>query len=167
MVERVDTRVDYRCAWRTRHDAAAAVLHRGGPIRSRSACGVRLAFVPRPFCGLTTNIGTGRVADFRRCHNNDRVMVLRDVFADRQLLRRAPSAHEHPHGGGRVSSAPGILAASGFSDAGYPVVPLIYIVVILGFLVSAVIFNPYETFIGAALTATAVPAYLWTRRGSR
>lgn len=57
--------------------------------------------------------------------------------------------------------------ASGFRTPGYPVVPLIYIVVILGFLVSAVMFNPYETFIGAVLTATAVPAYLWTRRRPR
>jgi APA family basic amino acid/polyamine antiporter len=51
-----------------------------------------------------------------------------------------------------------------FRTPGYPVVPLIYIVVILGFLVSAIIFNPVETFIGAALTATAIPAYIWTRR---
>ena len=52
----------------------------------------------------------------------------------------------------------------GFQAPGYPLVPLIYIVVILGFLVSAIVFNPFETFMGAALTATAVPAYLWTRR---
>jgi basic amino acid/polyamine antiporter, APA family len=56
------------------------------------------------------------------------------------------------------------LPETGFRTPGYPVVPLVYIVVILGFLVSAIIFNPFETFIGAALTATAVPAYLWTRR---
>jgi hypothetical protein len=37
----------------------------------------------------------------------------------------------------------------------------------LGFLVGAIIFNPFETFIGAALTATAVPACFWTRRRSR
>jgi amino acid transporter len=51
-----------------------------------------------------------------------------------------------------------------FGTPGYPVVPLVYIIVILGFLVSAIIFNPVETFIGAALTATAIPAYIWTRR---
>jgi APA family basic amino acid/polyamine antiporter len=56
--------------------------------------------------------------------------------------------------------------AGSFRTPGYPVVPLIFIVVILGFLVSAIIFNPLETFIGAALTATAAPAYLWTRRRS-
>jgi basic amino acid/polyamine antiporter, APA family len=56
------------------------------------------------------------------------------------------------------------LPEAGFRTPGYPVVPLVYIVVILGFLVSAIIFNPFETFIGAVLTATAVPAYLWTRR---
>ena len=59
------------------------------------------------------------------------------------------------------------LPEGGFLTPGYPVVPLIYIVVILGFLVSAIIFNPFETFIGAALTATSVPAYFWTRRRSR
>jgi amino acid transporter len=53
---------------------------------------------------------------------------------------------------------------TGFRTPGYPIVPLVYIVVILGFLVSAIIFNPFETFIGASLTATAVPAYFWTRR---
>jgi APA family basic amino acid/polyamine antiporter len=56
--------------------------------------------------------------------------------------------------------------AGSFQTPGYPLVPLIYIVVILGFLISAIMFNPFETFIGAALTATAVPAYLWTRRRS-
>jgi APA family basic amino acid/polyamine antiporter len=59
------------------------------------------------------------------------------------------------------------MPGAGFRTPGYPIVPVIYIVVILGFLVSAIIFNPLETFIGAALTATAVPAYLWTRRRHR
>jgi APA family basic amino acid/polyamine antiporter len=53
-----------------------------------------------------------------------------------------------------------------FRTPGYPIVPLIFIVVIVGFLVSAIIFNPLETFIGVALTATAVPAFLWMRRRS-
>jgi APA family basic amino acid/polyamine antiporter len=57
--------------------------------------------------------------------------------------------------------------AGSFQTPGYPIVPLIFIVVLLGFLVSAIIFNPIETFIGAALTATAVPAFLWMRRPSK
>jgi len=54
-----------------------------------------------------------------------------------------------------------------FRTPGYPIVPLIFIVVILAFLASAIIFNPLETFIGAALTATAAPAYIWTKRRSQ
>jgi amino acid transporter len=65
----------------------------------------------------------------------------------------------------RLRRAP--APADVFQTPGYPFVPLVYIVVIFGFLVSAVIFNPVETFIGAALTATAAPAYLWTRRRTR
>jgi basic amino acid/polyamine antiporter, APA family len=57
--------------------------------------------------------------------------------------------------------------ATGFRTPGYPVVPLVYIIVIIFFLVSAVIFRPYETLIGAALTTTAVPAYLWIHRRRR
>jgi APA family basic amino acid/polyamine antiporter len=53
-----------------------------------------------------------------------------------------------------------------FRTPGYPIVPLVFIVVIVGFLLSAIVFNPLETFVGAALTATAVPAFLWMRRRS-
>jgi basic amino acid/polyamine antiporter, APA family len=51
-----------------------------------------------------------------------------------------------------------------FRTPGYPFVPLVYIIVIVGFLASAIVFRPFETLIGAALTATAVPAYVWTQR---
>jgi APA family basic amino acid/polyamine antiporter len=53
--------------------------------------------------------------------------------------------------------------ASGAPDVfrmpGYPVLPLVYIAVIAFFLVSAIIFRPYETLAGVGLTMTAAPAY--------
>ena len=50
---------------------------------------------------------------------------------------------------------------------GYPLVPAIYVVVLLLFLASAIVYNPWETFMGMAMTATGVPMYLWTTRGQR
>jgi amino acid transporter len=47
----------------------------------------------------------------------------------------------------------------GYRAPGYPVLPLVYIVVVGFFLVSAVVFRPYETLTGMALTMTAAPAY--------
>jgi APA family basic amino acid/polyamine antiporter len=61
----------------------------------------------------------------------------------------------------------GESGAGAFHAPGYPIVPLVYIVVVAGFLASAILFRPFETLIGTALTATAVPAYVWTRRRSR
>jgi basic amino acid/polyamine antiporter, APA family len=55
-------------------------------------------------------------------------------------------------------------AGATFRAPGYPIVPLVYIIVIVGFLASAIMFRPFETLIGTALTATAVPAYVWTQR---
>tara|TARA_Y100000294_G_scaffold103911_1_gene96568 strand:- start:1019 stop:2386 length:1368 start_codon:yes stop_codon:yes gene_type:complete len=47
---------------------------------------------------------------------------------------------------------------------GYPIIPLIYIVTIAGFLVGAFVYNPVDTAIGLALAATGVPVYLWLER---
>ncbi len=47
----------------------------------------------------------------------------------------------------------------GYRAPGYPVLPLVYIAVIGFFLVSAIVFRPYETLTGVALTMTAAPAY--------
>jgi APA family basic amino acid/polyamine antiporter len=49
---------------------------------------------------------------------------------------------------------------------GYPVVPLVFITVMTLLLVNAVVFNPIDTLIGVALTATGAPVYLWVRRGA-
>lgn len=47
----------------------------------------------------------------------------------------------------------------GYRAPGYPVLPLAYIAVIGFFLVSAIVFRPYETLTGLALAMTAAPAY--------
>ena len=54
-----------------------------------------------------------------------------------------------------------------FLTPGYPFVPAAYILVLLLFLVSAVVYNPLETFIGVAMTATGIPVYLWISRSPR
>ncbi len=53
---------------------------------------------------------------------------------------------------------------TGYRTPGYPWTPLVYIVVMAGFLVSAVVYRPVETLIGVGLTATGVPVYLWLSR---
>jgi APA family basic amino acid/polyamine antiporter len=58
----------------------------------------------------------------------------------------------------RGRSAP---EAGAYRTPGYPVVPLIYIVAIGLFLASAVVYQPFDTLIGVALTATGVPVYFW------
>ncbi len=54
-----------------------------------------------------------------------------------------------------------------FLTPGYPFVPAAYILVLLLFLVSAVVYNPLDTFIGVAMTSTGIPVYLWISRGPR
>jgi len=49
---------------------------------------------------------------------------------------------------------------------GYPVVPLVFIVVMTLLMVNAAIYNPLDTFIGLALTALGLPVYYWIARGS-
>jgi len=49
----------------------------------------------------------------------------------------------------------------GYRTPGYPVVPLVYIFVLSLFLLSALVYEPRDTFIGLTLAATALPAYLW------
>ncbi len=49
---------------------------------------------------------------------------------------------------------------------GYPVVPLVFIVVMTLLMVNAAIYNPLDTFIGLALTALGLPVYYWIASGS-
>jgi amino acid transporter len=55
----------------------------------------------------------------------------------------------------RLSAAP-----SPYLTPGYPWVPAAYILVLSLFLSSAVVYNPLDTFIGVAMTATGIPVYL-------
>lgn len=52
----------------------------------------------------------------------------------------------------------------GYRTPAYPLTPAIYIVVMAGFIVSAVLARPMETLIGTVLAATGVPVYLWLAR---
>jgi amino acid transporter len=47
-----------------------------------------------------------------------------------------------------------------YRTPGYPLVPAVYIVVLALFLASAVVYNPLDTLIGVAMTATAIPVFL-------
>ena len=42
---------------------------------------------------------------------------------------------------------------------GYPLVPAVYILVLLLFLLGAVVYNPLDTLIGVAMTSTGIPVY--------
>ncbi len=49
---------------------------------------------------------------------------------------------------------------------GYPVVPLVFIVVMTLLMVNAAVYNPLDTFLGVGITALGLPVYLWIARGS-
>jgi APA family basic amino acid/polyamine antiporter len=59
---------------------------------------------------------------------------------------------------------PAASADSGYRTPGYPWTPLVYIVVMAAFLVSAIVARPVDTLIGVALAATGAPVYLWLSR---
>ena len=53
----------------------------------------------------------------------------------------------------------------GYRTPGYPLTPLVYIVVMAGFLISAIWYQPVDTLIGVVLAATGVPVYRRLRAG--
>jgi APA family basic amino acid/polyamine antiporter len=57
--------------------------------------------------------------------------------------------------------------AIAYRTPGYPLVPLVYILVLALFLVSAIAYNPLDTLMGMAMTATGLPVYLWIRSRGR
>jgi amino acid transporter len=54
-----------------------------------------------------------------------------------------------------------------YRTPGYPVVPAVYILVLAFFLASALVFNPLDTLIGVAMTATGIPVFLAMNRRRR
>jgi APA family basic amino acid/polyamine antiporter len=50
---------------------------------------------------------------------------------------------------------------------GFPVVPLVFIGVMVVFLVSAIIYDPIDTLMGVGMTASGVPVYLWINKRQR
>ena len=54
-----------------------------------------------------------------------------------------------------------------YRTPGYPLVPAVYILVLLLFLLSAVVYNPLDTLIGVAMTSTGIPVYAWIHRSPR
>ena len=55
-------------------------------------------------------------------------------------------------------------AEAGYRTPGYPWTPLVFIVVMAGLLVSAIVARPGDTLIGVALAATGAPVFLWLDR---
>jgi len=74
------------------------------------------------------------------------ILMVASVFRLRRRLGPAPGAYRAP---------------------GYPVVPAVYVVVLALLLVSAIAYNPLDTLIGIAMTATGLPVYRWIRAGGR
>lgn len=60
---------------------------------------------------------------------------------------------------------PRLGTPEGYRTPGYPWTPMVYIVVMLAFLVSAVAAHPVDTLIGTALALTGAPVYRWLARG--
>lgn len=56
---------------------------------------------------------------------------------------------------------------SAYLTPGYPWVPVVYVLVLVLFLVSAIVYNPRDTLIGIAMTLTAVPVYSGISRRAR
>jgi APA family basic amino acid/polyamine antiporter len=50
---------------------------------------------------------------------------------------------------------------------GFPVVPLVFIGVMVVFLVSAIIYDPIDTLMGVGMNASGVPVYIWIKRRQR
>ena len=74
------------------------------------------------------------------------ILMVASVFRLRRRLGGTPGAYRTP---------------------GFPLVPALYIVVLALLLASAIAYNPVDTLIGIAMTATCVPVYGWIRARER
>ncbi|MEO7965829.1 MAG: amino acid permease, partial [Gemmatimonadaceae bacterium] len=59
---------------------------------------------------------------------------------------------------------PRLTNDAGYRTPGYPWTPLVYIVVMAAFIISALVARPVETLIGTALALTGIPVYFWLAR---
>jgi APA family basic amino acid/polyamine antiporter len=57
--------------------------------------------------------------------------------------------------------------SSPYLTPGYPWVPAVFILVLSLFLLSALVYNPWDTLAGVAMTATGIPVYRGIARGAR
>lgn len=103
------------------------------------------------FCAVTSIVALFFFGSFSRIVNSfvvpmhlANILMVSSVFKLRRRVAVDPTRYQTPF---------------------YPYLPLVYILVISFFLVSAVIYRPLDTLIGITLTATGVPAYLWIRKG--
>lgn len=62
---------------------------------------------------------------------------------------------------------PRLSRPGNFRLPGYPFVPLIFIVVMAGFMLTAIVYNPVDSLIGTGLTLLGVPVYRTLTRGER
>lgn len=62
---------------------------------------------------------------------------------------------------------PRFPAAGGYRTPGYPVTPVVYIVVMTALLTSAIAARPVETLVGTTLALTGAPVYWWMVRDRR
>lgn len=53
--------------------------------------------------------------------------------------------------------------ADGYRTPLFPLTPMVYIIVMSGFILSAIIYNPADALIGLAFMAAGVPLYVWIR----
>ena len=74
------------------------------------------------------------------------IMLVASVFRLRRRSPAAPGAYRTP---------------------GYPLVPAAYMVVLALLLASAIAYNPVDTLIGIAMTATGIPVYAWVQAQAR
>ncbi len=56
---------------------------------------------------------------------------------------------------------------SPYRTPGYPMVPILYVVVLGALLVSTLVVKPLDSLIGVGLTATGIPVYFWLMRRAR
>lgn len=66
-----------------------------------------------------------------------------------------------------VSSIFRLPRSSTYRVPGYPVIPAIFVVTMILLLISVVVYQPYDSALGIALTCSGVPVYFWLKKRGR